>query len=61
MRFLSQKQVRALVLYSRAHLRRLEEAGSFPKRVRLGNGPRSRIGWIEDEIIDWMRVKASQR
>ena len=35
LRLLSKKQVKALVLYSFAHIDRLEKAGQFPKRVRL--------------------------
>ena len=33
MRILSKKDLRALVLYSPAHIDRLEKAGLFPKRV----------------------------
>lgn len=35
MKLLSKKQVKALVLYSYAHIDRLEAAGLFPKRVKL--------------------------
>ncbi len=61
MRFLSMKQVRALVLYCRAQIQRLENEGKFPKRVRLGNGPRSRVGWIESEVMDWMKERIALR
>ena len=47
MRLLSKKQVREKVLYSPAHIARLEAAGLFPKRIRLGQG---RVGWLEHEI-----------
>lgn len=36
MRMLSKKMLKELVLYSSAHIQRLEDAGQFPKRVRLG-------------------------
>jgi prophage regulatory protein len=57
MRFLSRKEVKHLVLYTNTHLLRLEAAGSFPKRMRLGNGPRSRVGYADVEIFKWMRSK----
>ena len=53
MRFLSWKQLKDLVPYTRQHIGRLETQGRFPKRVRLGNGPRGRVAWIEEEVLDW--------
>ncbi|HUX65630.1 MAG TPA: AlpA family phage regulatory protein, partial [archaeon] len=47
MRMLSKRQVREKVLYSPAHIARLEAAGKFPKRVQLGP---SRVGWLESEV-----------
>ena len=61
MRLISKKEVRQRVLYSPAHIQRLEDDGRFPKRVRLGNGPRSRVGWVEQEIEDWLRERIQQR
>ena len=58
MRFLSKKQVKELVLYSFAHIDRLEAAGKFPKRVRLGQ---NRVGWVESEIIEWIKRKIWKR
>lgn len=58
MRLLSKKQVRELVLYSPQHIARLEEAGRFPKRVRLGQG---RVGWIEREVMDWLEERIRER
>ncbi len=55
MRLLSKRQLKELVLYSPQHIQRLENANRFPKRVRLGNGPRSRVGWIESEVMEWLR------
>ncbi len=37
--------------YSFTHISRLEKAGSFPKRVQLGQ---SRVAWFEDEVEDWI-------
>ncbi len=58
MRLLSKKAVREKVLYSPAHIARLEDAGKFPKRVRLGTG---RVGWLETEIDDWIRARIAER
>lgn len=58
MRLLSKKDVRERVLYSPAHIARLEAAGLFPKRVRLGIG---RVGWVEEEIDAWLREHIARR
>ena len=58
MRILSKRQLKELVLYSPQHIARLEKAGQFPKRVQLGP---SRVGWVEDEVLDWLQVKLSCR
>lgn len=58
MRMLSKRQLRELVLYSPQHVARLEKAGQFPKRVQLGP---SRVGWVEDEVLDWLSAKLSGR
>lgn len=57
-RMLSKQQVRELVLYSPAHISRLEQAGRFPKRVKLGP---SRVGWIEQEVLDWLAERIAKR
>jgi prophage regulatory protein len=58
MRLLSKKAVRAKVCYSPQHIARLEKAGRFPKRVRLGQG---RVAWVEDEINDWIKARIAER
>lgn len=61
MRLLSKRQLKELVLYSPQHIQRLENANRFPRRLRLGNGPRSRVGWIESEIIEWLQQRIDAR
>jgi prophage regulatory protein len=61
MRLLSKKELKLLVLYSPQHIQRLEDADKFPKRVRLGNGPHSRVGWIEQEVLDWLQKRIDAR
>ena len=58
MRLLSKRQLKELVLYSPQHIARLEAAGKFPKRVRLGE---SRVGWIEDEVMAWLQQRIDDR
>ena len=58
MRILSKKELRALVLYSPAHIDRLEKSGRFPKRVRLGPG---RVGWVESEVLEWLQQRIDLR
>lgn len=58
MRLLSKKQVRDLVLYSPQHIARLEAAGRFPKRVRLGQ---CRVGWVESEVLEWLEARIRER
>lgn len=58
MKLLSKKEVRSKVLYSPAHIARLEAAGQFPKRVRLGPG---RVGWVDEEVESWLRERIALR
>lgn len=58
MRLLSKRQVRERVLYSFAHIDRLEKAGQFPQRVKLGN---NRVGWLEEEIDNWLQQRIDAR
>jgi len=58
MRMLSKRQVKELVLYSPQHIARLEAAGQFPRRVRLGN---CRVGWVEAEVLEWLQTRIDAR
>ena len=58
MRILSKKDLRALVLYSPAHIDRLEKACRFPKRVQLGP---CRVGWVESEVLAWLHERIGKR
>ena len=61
MKFLSKKEVKAKTLYSDAHRARLEDAGLFPKRVRLGIGRYCRVGYVETEVDEWIEQQISKR
>lgn len=58
MRILSKRQLKELVLYSPQHIARLEKAGTFPRRVQIGPG---RVGWVEAEVLDWLRERIDRR
>lgn len=57
-RILTEPQVEALVPFSSSHRRRMEHAGQFPKRVRLGP---CRIGWVESEVHDRLAERLAER
>ncbi|TWA90723.1 AlpA family transcriptional regulator [Azospirillum brasilense] len=57
-RILRFPQVKALVSFSRMHVDRLEKAGSFPKRIRIGVNS---VGWLESEVNAWVERKVAQR
>lgn len=54
----SWERVQPRVPYTRSHITRLEKAGLFPRRVRLGAG---RVGWIEEEIDAWIESRIAER
>jgi prophage regulatory protein len=56
-RLLGQKAVRDMVGFSFAHIARLEKAGSFPKRIRIGG----RVFWLLSEIQAWIRFHTERR
>lgn len=60
-RLLSKEEVKRLTLYSHAHRARLEAAGSFPRRIRIGQGPRGRVGYLESEIMEWIAQRVQAR
>lgn len=49
-RFLSMKEVCGLTGYSRTHIYRMERAGTFPRRRKLGLG---KIGFLFREFVEW--------
>lgn len=58
MRMLSKRQLKELVLYSPQHIARLEKAGLFPLRVKLGP---NRVGWVEEEVLGWLQKRLDCR
>ena len=58
LKILRAEEVCARVGYSRMHISRLEKAGDFCKRVRVGE---NRVGWFEHEIDAWLLERAALR
>ncbi|RDS76453.1 helix-turn-helix transcriptional regulator [Alteriqipengyuania lutimaris] len=58
MRILSKRQLKELVLYSPQNIARLEKSGQFPKWVNRGP---CRVGWIGDEVLDWLQQRLDRR
>lgn len=57
MRLLTIKQVEEMTTYSRWTLANKERAGTFPKRIALGEGPNCRKAYREDEILAWIEAQ----
>jgi prophage regulatory protein len=43
---------------SRSTIWRLERTGAFPKHHRISANA---VAWVEQDVVDWMRAKASAR
>ena len=57
-KIISLKELLKRIPYSAVQIWRIEKIGLFPKRVKLG--PR-RIGWVESEIDEWIKMKMIRR
>jgi prophage regulatory protein len=57
-RIIGAKELRSMIPYSPMHIWRLERAGQFPRRIRLGP---NRVGWSLIEVTGWMEAKKSRR
>jgi predicted DNA-binding transcriptional regulator AlpA len=61
-KFLTKKEVRALICFGYAHIDRMEKNEEyahldFPIRVHIGH----RVFWVESEILDWMDRQIAKR
>jgi prophage regulatory protein len=57
-RLVDSKERRQLVPYSDMHIWRMEEAGTFPKRIKLGP---NRVAWSLREITEWIECRMAER
>lgn len=53
-RILRQRELLALIGLSRVTIWRLERAGLFPQRRRIG---RNAIGWLKSDIDAWLTTR----
>ena len=56
--FIGSKELDAIIPYTQVHIRRLEEKGLFPKRIRFGA---NRIAWYRIEIEEWLSARMADR
>lgn len=56
----SKKELKTVcgIPYSGQHIARLEAAGRFPKRIRLGQ---NRVVWLLSEIEEWLNARIAAR
>ena len=47
-----------MIPFTRQHVLRLEKAGKFPRRMRIGA---RRVGWLLSEIEAWVGERAALR
>ena len=59
-KLVSKKELKSIygVPYCPAHIARLEVAGQFPKRVRLGA---CRVAWLAGEVQNWIDERVATR
>ncbi len=43
--------------YSFQHIARLEKAGKFPKRIKLGQ---NRVAWLSSAIVEWIENRIEE-
>ena len=55
-RFIDLKELQSLVPLSRTTIWRMEQAGQFPARIRIG---KRRVGWRLLEVEEWMDCRQS--
>ena len=57
-RLINRKELRRLVPYSDSQIYRMEKAGRFPKRIRIGPG---RVAWSYADVSEWIECKRQGR
>jgi prophage regulatory protein len=57
-RLIGSAELRQLVPFSDAHFWRLERAGEFPRRIKLGG---QRVGWYLAEVLAWIEARKAER
>lgn len=60
LQLVSKKELRTVygIPYAPQHIGRLEKAGQFPQRIRLGQ---NRVAWLRAEVEEWIAGRAAGR
>ena len=63
MQILRMRDVEARVGFCGERIRQLEKIGQFPRRFKLtlGSGQQGAVGWLADEIDNWIRERVATR
>lgn len=51
-------EIAKIIPYTQNHIRRLEAAGDFPKRIRIGA---NRVAWLKIEVDNWIEERINAR
>ena len=57
-RIIAAAERRRLIPFSDMQIWRMEKAGTFPQRIRLGP---NRVGWSLHEAKDWIKARKAER
>ena len=60
-RHITFKRIKNDTGYSRVHIGRLEKAGKFPRRIKLGEGRNGRVVWLAHEYEVWLEERINRR
>jgi prophage regulatory protein len=58
LRVISWRELSEMIPFTRQHVLRLEKAGKFPRRLRLGQ---RRVAWVYAEIEAWIEERVALR
>lgn len=53
-------ELKEIVPFSLSQLRRMENAGSFPRRIQLNVDGR-KVAWLETELLEWINARQRAR
>ena len=56
-RIITRKELRLMVPFTPQHIGRLERAGKFPKRIRIGE---RRVGWRLADVEAWLEQRVRE-
>ena len=58
LRVISWRELSEMIPFTRQHVLRLEKAGKFPRRLKLGQ---RRVAWVYAEIEAWIGERVALR